>query len=203
MNKFFTVLLLCSAFIAVSASEKEVIRVNDEFHRKMLTLDLNGALALTHPEFTGKTTAGMELNYAIIQRTVMLYQMMDKLDRPDVTLTEFIEFGVLSQGQVMTPQMRQQVKAMENTEEGKQKLALMKQFLRETRSKQVQMKAAAATAWAQHKVISCKVSGNNAVLVFEMPAADSADIEKTTAEWVKVDGKWLLKKSVTEKSQKK
>jgi hypothetical protein len=200
MRRFFpaaAILLCCCAFTLNAADKDKVIQLNDRYFRSWVTADLNGVLAVAHPEFT-HVTGGFTVNHQQLEFVAHLYDMMEKLLKPEAGLVDFLEFAMVSQGKKLSDDQRKQIAELEKTPKGQEMLRQMRAKLLQETAARKEKAAQAEKLLAKRRLVSCTGDGEKISVVIALPPAKENEKEEVyTCEWVKVDGKWLIRNCTT------
>lgn len=197
MKKFLSIMLVLFTGIALFASKAEVIKRHRQYIAYAADMNIKAMIPFLHPEFVESSSDGTDIDYKTAVKLVTVTAAMEKIAAgKDVSLTDLMEIAAIMEGQEFTAEMRQQVKAMEQTEQGKALVAQIKPMLSVAAKEYNNGKTKLKEAFKTYKFINCNANGNTATLVYKMKDADNGKMEETTETWVKSAGKWLIKKSV-------
>lgn len=196
MKKLLSIVVLALLTITLCATEKAVIKAHEDYRRAFIALDMDKVLALTHPEFVTISSQGRKIDFA---RTKQLAKVVELTKKTTISLADIMEMTSIVKGQPFTDEMRKNAEAMEKTEDGKQLMAFMKPMIDTLKDQTRKMQDDFAADLKTFKLISCTVKGDSAKLIYTMHNSTDNIDERTETDWVKVNGKWLMKKSVSTK----
>ncbi len=200
MRRFFpAVAVVCclGALNLFAADKEEVIQLNDRYFRSWVTADLNSVLAVAHPEFT-HVTGGFTVNHQQLEFVASLYDMMEKLQKPEAGLVDFLLFAMITQGGSLSAAQRKHFTELEKTPKGQEMLRQMRAKLLQETAARKEKAAQAEKLLAKRRLVSCTGDGEKISVVIALPPAKENEKEEVyTCEWVKVDGKWLIKSCIT------
>ena len=192
MKKF--ALLLLTAFLAcpLFASEAEIRNILVEIKNCTRNMQFDKILALTATDYMGKTSDGKALTYEQISQLPKLTALCND---PDSKLSDLLITAAILAGQKPNEQQIAEVKAHDDTPQGKELAAIMKKQYKGLLEKQKEMFKQAADSF---KIISIKVNGNTAVAVYNDFNQVRKRNQQTNDTFAKRNGKWLLVREVTE-----
>ena len=199
MNKLFALLAVSLVSFVLCATEADVTNTFKEYMGNMTELKVKKALTYLDDSFTETSSDGKVLSLADMKKMLPMFDMVEKVLNGTVAVEDILALQTMMLGQTVDMNdIRARIKQMESTEEGKKMLAQIKsQMTIMTKESIKETKNNVAKAWKTFKVISCKVNGNAAVIIFEMQHPSSGMMEITTTDMIKSNGKWLIKKSVS------
>lgn len=205
MKKIFSVIavLLASAGVFANSEEAAVKQVLTDSYKFIRAMDVRGVLTLCHPEYVEIAADGEKFTYSSLQEMIPEYENMRKAilkgTVPGAGLLDVICAIAVLEDEQVTDDIVKICREMGNTPDGKKMLeeaqkalsAMHKEYLaymdKESRSVKIQ---------------SVNVEKESAVLIFTAIGADSGKMEETTLKMVKVDGKWLIKESISKYMEK-
>ena len=192
MILFSAVFILTAA--ATEDSVKLVLKDMEKFRSEM-----NGSaiLELLHPAYVEIDAEGNKKEYAQIKDEMLQLDAMRKVitqaTMPEASLLDIVSAVFAMSQNEMTPELRETINSLENSVEGKKLAAESAKILSDIHSMYLESER---KMWAGSEVISVKVDKESAQLVFKIKAQDSERIDECTLDMEKVNGKWLVKKSV-------
>lgn len=192
MKKF--AILLLTAFLAcpLFASEAEIRNILVEIKNCTRNMQFDKMLALTATDYMGKTSDGKALTYEQISQLPKLTALCND---PDSKLSDVLITAAILAGQKPNEQQIAEVKAHDDTPQGKELAAIMKKQYKDLLENQKEMFKQAADSF---KIISIKVNGDTATAVYnEFNPVKKRNLQ-TTGTFAKRNGKWLLVREVTE-----
>ena len=192
MKKF--AILLLTAFLAcpLFASEAEIRNILVEIKNCTRNMQFDKILALTATDYMGKTSDGKALTY---ERISQLPKLTALCNDPDSKLSDLLITAAILAGQKPNEQQIAEVKAHDDTPQGKELAAVMKKQYKDLLENQKEMFKQAADSF---KIISIKVNGDTATAVYNDFNPVKKRNQQTTATFAKRNGKWLLVREVTE-----
>lgn len=192
MKKF--AILLLTAFLAcpLFASEAEIRNILVEIKNCTRNMQFDKILALTATDYMGKTSDGKALTY---ERISQLPKLTALCNDPDSKLSDLLITAAILAGQKPNEQQIAEVKAHDDTPQGKELAAIMKKQYKDLLENQKEMFKQAADSF---KIISIKVNGDTATAVYNDFNPVRKRNQQTTATFAKRNGKWLLVREVTE-----
>jgi len=192
MKKF--AILLLTAFLAcpLFASEAEIRNILVEIKNCTRNMQFDKILALTATDYMGKTSDGKALTY---ERISQLPKLTALCNDPDSKLSDLLITAAILAGQKPNEQQIAEVKAHDDTPQGKELAAIMKKQYKDLLENQKEMFKQAADSF---KIISIKVNGDTATAVYNDFNPVKKRNQQTTATFAKRNGKWLLVREVTE-----
>lgn len=193
MKKIFTLFAVLFAGLALNANEALLKQTVMDYHKAQASLDGVKSLTYIHKNYQATSAKGEKIDYVKVQQICKAMPLLVKLTGPNWTVTDFMEINALMQGKELTAAERQQAEALNNNPQVKQQIAAaIPQVKLMISQMQQQMQASLKTL----TIDSIKVNGSKAVVVYTMKALESDKLEQTTADWVKVNGKWMVIKEV-------
>ena len=201
MNKFFALLAVSLVSFVLCATEADVTNTFKEYMGNITEMKVKKALTYLDDSFTETSSDGKVLSLADMKKMLPMFDMVEKVLNGTIAVEDIFALQMMIAGQTVDMNdIRARIKQLESTEEGKKMLAQIKsQMTIMTKESIEETKNNVAKAWKTFKVISCKVNGDSAEIVFEMQHPASGMMEITTTDMIKVNGKWLIKKSVSRK----
>lgn len=200
MNKFFALLAVSLVSFVLCATEADVTNTFKEYMGNMAELKVKKALTYLDDSFTETSSDGKVLSLTDMKKMVPLFDIAEKIPNGTIAVEDILALQMMMLGQTVDMNdIRARIKQLESTEEGKKMLAQIKSQITMMEESIKETKNNVAKAWKTFKVISCKVNGDSAEIVFEMQHPASGMMEITTTDMIKVNGKWLIKKSVSRK----
>lgn len=192
MKKF--AILLLTAFLAcpLFASEAEIRNILVEIKNCTRNMQFDKILALTATDYMGKTSDGKALTY---ERISQLPKLTALCNDPDSKLSDLLITAAILAGQKPNEQQIAEIKAHDDTPQGKELAAIMKKQYKDLLENQKEMFKQAADSF---KIISIKVNGDTATAVYNDFNPVKKRNQQTTATFAKRNGKWLLVREVTE-----
>ena len=192
MKKF--AILLLTAFLAcpLFASEAEIRNILVEIKNCTRNMQFDKILALTATDYMGKTSDGKALTY---ERISQLPKLTALCNDPDSKLSDLLITAAILAGQKPNEQQIAEVKAHDDTPQGKELAAIIKKQYKDLLENQKEMFKQAADSF---KIISIKVNGDTATAVYNDFNPVRKRNQQTTATFAKRNGKWLLVREVTE-----
>ena len=192
MKKF--AILLLTAFLAcpLFASEAEIRNILVEIKNCTRNMQFDKILALTATDYMGKTSDGKALTY---ERISQLPKLTALCHDPDSKLSDLLITAAILAGQKPNEQQIAEIKAHDDTPQGKELAAIMKKQYKDLLENQKEMFKQAADSF---KIISIKVNGDTATAVYNDFNPVKKRNQQTTATFAKRNGKWLLVREVTE-----
>lgn len=199
MKKFLALVVSFFMIFSLSASEEAAVKkVLDDFFSCIAEFNGTGVIKLLHPEFVDEDDEGkadFEEMKEYCGQLDMMGRVFKKATAPDATLLDVV-MGIFSlQEEKLTDDEIAAVKALENTPEGKKLKAEYVSALQEMKKMSIEETMAEAKTV---KIDSIKIDGNSARMVFTVTV--DGVLEYNVWDLVKVDGKWLLKKTRSSKS---
>lgn len=196
MKKLLSIVALALLTITLCATEKAVIKAHEDYCKAFIALDMEKVFSLTHPEFATISSQGRKIDFAAAKRLAKVIELTKK---PNLSLADIMEMTSIVKGQPFTDEMRKNAEAMEKTEDGKQLMAFMKPMIGTLKAQTQEVQNNFAADWKTFKLLSCTVKGDSAKLIYTMHNSTKNVDERTETDWVKVNGKWLIKKSISSK----
>lgn len=192
MKKF--AILLLTAFLAcpLFANEAEIRNILIEIKNCTRNMQFDKILALTATDYMGKTSDGKALTY---ERISQLPKLTALCNDPDSKLSDLLITAAILAGQKPNEQQIAEVKAHDDTPQGKELAAIMKKQYKDLLENQKEMFKQAADSF---KIISIKVNGDTATAVYNDFNPVKKRNQQTTATFAKRNGKWLLVREETE-----
>ena len=198
MKRFLMMLVLCTAVFSLRADDQaELKKICSDYHQFIINGTFDRILPFIHKEFQHKDSNGKTLDYAKVQRLAAVYRSWQKASKPTASLADIMEFAMFVQGQEFDSSMRKEFDAIEGTDKGKELKAQYQMMIGVAGMKLKAERAKMAAAWKTFKIISVTVQGNTAKLIYEMKDTETPKTERSEWDMVKVNGKWLIKKSFT------
>lgn len=192
MKKF--AILLLTAFLAcpLFASEAEIRNILVEIKNCTRNMQFDKILALTATDYMGKTSDGKALTY---ERISQLPKLTALCNDPDSKLSDLLITASILVGQKPNEQQIAELKAHDDTPQGKELAAIMKKRYKDLLENQKEMFKQAADSF---KIISIKVNGDTATAVYNDFNPVRKRNQQNTATFAKRNGKWLLVREATE-----
>ena len=197
MKKIFTFVLAMIAGFTLYANNASLLKTYNAALDAQYKLDMKALLSYMHPEYTEIDSEGKVIKFAALEKYIHGIQIMKNIIAGKYTLLDIVELEALSEEKTLSENERKQIKAMENTAEGKKMMAEIKKNLPEMQKEMKKLFDQIRDDLKTHKLIFCEVHGNTGVIVYKMKDSDKGKMEITVDIWEKVRGKWLCKKSVS------
>lgn len=194
MKKLIVLLMAAMFGFTLAASEAAVKQTIIDLNDSMAALDVKKGLSMTRPEYTEKTSSGRVITYQDALTYAAQIETIKYLCSDKSTLMDFAVAAAAAKNIKLTEEQKAQIKAAENTPEGKKALQEMRAKVSTLVSTRI---AAIKAARNSLKFISVKISNNTAVATYELNNVETNLPEITTATLVKVNGKWYFSKSET------
>ncbi|MBQ4328937.1 MAG: hypothetical protein IJC27_04345 [Lentisphaeria bacterium] len=196
MKKIFVLLLIFCGF-PLFASEDAVKQVLKDMEKFQLEMNGSAMLELYHPAYVEIDLEGNKTAYSQIKDNMQeldaMRQVIMKATLPDASLLEIVSAVFVMNESEMTPELRETINSLEDNAEGRKLAVESAKTLSEIHRIYLE---AVRELWAGCEVISVKVDKDLAQLVYKMKESGSDRINEYTLELEKVNGKWLIKKSV-------
>ena len=193
LKRFFLALLMTTAVFALNANEAALKQTIVDYYKAQAELDGNKALSFCHKEYQTTSAKGKTLDYAQVKTLCKAMDIMKKISGPNWTVLDFVELHALQQGKELTPAERELYTTMNNDPTVRKQLeAIVK--LAQVELNATQQKIAQANKTI--KFISVQINNDKANVVYTMNDFTSGKLEKITADYVKINGKWLVIKEV-------
>ena len=181
---------------SIFASESAVRQLHREYLQMQTELDVEKAFSLLHPSFIEISATGKEIKYERIKRLGAAMSFMKNVLYQKITLVEFMEFYAAIRGHQLTDAERKHFRELEKTPEGQKMMEQLVPVIREIKDELDAHVKKFKESLNTYRVISCKVSGNTADLVYTIKDIDSDKMRHCTTSFIKVNGKWLLTKNI-------
>ena len=180
MKKFFAVLMMMLVSAGVFASEAAIKEVIMAYRKADAAMDIK-AIDYLSDDFSG-TVLGRPIDRAKMKTAIECFQLMISTDDLEI----FMEKAFEMQGVKMDDNMRQQVRGLKNSENGKKYL--------EQSKNQIKLILKAAAEGMKNLVFKdCSITGNTAVISVEVLDAMSGKVAYVKYGMVKRGGKWLIR----------
>ena len=196
MKKFSIFLTSVLFLFTIHATEKAVIKANEDYRKAFINFDKNKILSFVHPDYEEISPEGIKIDLAVAEKFATLTELALK---DQLSLSDIMELTSIAKGLPYSDEMRKNAENLEKTEEGKKIMAAMTPVVRMLQQKAKDMLKGFAADWETFKLISCTVNGDNAKLIFSMRNSMKNVVERIECDWVKVNRKWLIKKSISSK----
>ena len=116
-----------------------------------------------------------------------------KATLPDASLLEIVSAVFVMNESEMTPELRETINSLEDNAEGRKLAVESAKTLSEIHRIYLE---AVRELWAGCEVVEVNVDKDAAQLVYRMKESGAERVNEYTLELEKVNGKWLIKKSV-------
>ena len=199
MKKFSIFLTSVLFLFTIHATEKAVIKANEDYRKAFFNFDKNKILSFVHPDYEEISSEGIKINFAVAEKFARLTELALK---DQLSLSDIMELTSIAKGLPYSDEMRKNAENLEKTEEGKKIMAAMTPIVLMLQQKAKDMLKGFAADWETFKLISCTVNGNDAKLIFTIRNSMKNTFERIECDWVKVNGKWLIRKTVSGKIDK-
>ena len=199
MKKFSIFLTSVLFLFTIHATEKAVIKANEDYRKAFFNFDKNKIFSFVHPDYEEISSEGIKINFAVAEKFARLTELALK---DQLSLSDIMELTSIAKGLPYSDEMRKNAENLEKTEEGKKIMAAMTPIVLMLQQKAKDMLKGFAADWETFKLISCTVNGNDAKLIFTIRNSMKNTFERIECDWVKVNGKWLIRKTVSGKIDK-
>ena len=201
IKKFFTITFALFT-ISLYSGEKAVLQSNNDYIRAIMDMDAEKVLSFCHPRFL-ETNNGKTVGYGHVKKGAwMMKTIHDGIDGK-APLADMMELFSFAKKEKFTPEMRKKYQEMEKTAEGATLKTSMRIVMMLGKTKAESDSREFRESWKNAELISCNVNGNKAELVFDKKDSAGTVTEKCRNTWVKLNGRWLIIRSVTTRVETK
>lgn len=188
--------------LTLYSGEKAVQQANNDYIRAIMDMDAEKVLIFCHPRFL-ETGNGKTVGYGHVKKGAWIMKTIrDGIDGK-APLADMMELFSFAKKEKFTPEMRKKYQEMEKTAEGAALKTSMQIIMLLGKTKAESDSREFRESWKNAELVSCTVNGSKAELIFDKKDSSGTVIEKCKNSWVKVNGKWLIRRSVTTKVEKK
>ena len=202
MKNFFYIVIAAFFTFTLFAGEKAVLQANKEYIQAIMNLDAEKVLSFCHPGFL-EINNGQTAGYGHVKKGAWMMKTIRDGIEGKAPLADMMELFSFAKKEKFTPEMRKKYQEMENTPEGTTLKTSMQMVMLLGKSKAEADSREFRESWKYAELLSCNVNGSKAEVIFLKKDSGGTVIENCKNNWVKLNGKWLIKKSVTAKVEEK
>ena len=199
MKRFLIMMFAAVCTSMLCANEAAVRKTVDTVYDLVAKMEVAKAAKYYHPKYVEKTSDGKTLTQKDVKKIIKVTAMLKKAIKEDSSLLEIMEMAASTKGLTIPDEQKQQIIAMQETEQGKQQTAMIRQQMRMAWDAQI---AKIQNSVKTRKVTECTVKGNKATVKMDWNSPSTDKLENIQLELVKVKGKWLILKSTSTLAEK-
>lgn len=189
MKKLLIFALAALAALTLRAGEEEAVKkVFTTINELGCELKFSSALRHYTEDFEAVSASGKKITKA---EAVKLAAFMDQIAKGDASITEIWTAIASMQGRTPDAAELAQIREMEKTPEGRQRLQMVRDQMKAMCES---FKQKAREQAATFRFISVRTEGNRAVAVYQEKDFETGKTIEHTCQLLKQDGKWLIRR---------
>ena len=194
MKRFFVMMIAAVCTSMLCANEAAVRKTVDTIYALTSQMEVAKLAKYYHPKYVEKTSDGKTITQKDIKKIIKTTSMLKKAFKEDSSMLEIMELAALTKGHTITAEQKKQIIAIQETEQGKQQTAILRQQMRMAWDAQI---AKIQSAVKSRKITECTVKGKKATVKMDWNSPSTDKLEHIQLDLVKVKGKWLVIKSTS------